>query len=110
MITGNSVDNILSGSNGNDTLIGNGGSDRLLGNLGDDSMLGGTGNDIYQVISLGDLISENVDEGTDLVNATISYTLGDHLEKLTLTSNALIDGTGNSLNNTLSGNAIALRI
>ncbi|AFZ33633.1 Na-Ca exchanger/integrin-beta4 [Stanieria cyanosphaera PCC 7437] len=104
LLTGNNANNLLAGADGLDTLIGNGGSDRLNGDLGDDSMLGGMGNDLYQVDSLGDTISENSGEGTDSVHTTITYTLGDNLENLTLTSNAVIDGTGNNFNNNLTGN------
>ncbi|MFM6254796.1 MAG: calcium-binding protein, partial [Dolichospermum sp.] len=43
--------------------------------------------------------------GTDLVNASISYTLTNHVENLTLTGSGNINGTGNSLNNTLTGNS-----
>ncbi|MCB5206445.1 M10 family metallopeptidase C-terminal domain-containing protein [Methylovorus mays] len=53
---------------------------------------------------IGDDVIELANEGTDLVNASIDYTLGDYLENLTLTGTAHIDATGNSLNNTLIGN------
>ncbi|MEQ1486830.1 calcium-binding protein, partial [Methyloglobulus sp.] len=41
----------------------------------------------------------------DLVNASITYTLGTTMEKLTLTGAAAINGTGNAKNNIINGNA-----
>ena len=43
--------------------------------------------------------------GIDLVKSEVSFTLGANLEKLTLLGSADIDATGNTLNNTLLGNA-----
>jgi len=70
-------------------------------------MIGGLGDDIYVVDNVGDEITENASAGTDLVRSSISYALGANLENLTLTGGALIDGTGNSLNNVIVGNDAA---
>jgi Ca2+-binding RTX toxin-like protein len=43
-------------------------------------------------------------EGTDLVQSAVTYVLGANLENLTLTGTALINATGNALNNVLTGN------
>jgi Ca2+-binding RTX toxin-like protein len=67
-------------------------------------MLGGLGNDTYTVDNVGDSVTEVAGEGTDLVNSTISYTLGANLEHLTLTGSAGVNGTGNELANNLVGN------
>jgi Ca2+-binding RTX toxin-like protein len=92
--TGNDANNVITGNSGNNIL--NGGT-------GNDSMAGGAGDDIY-TIGIGDTATENLNEGVDRVNASVSYTLGDHIEHLTLTGNASINATGNDLNNTLTGN------
>ena len=68
---------------------------------------GGIGNDTYDVSDAANQVIENPGEGTDLVNASISYTLGANVENLTLTGSAAINGTGNGLNNAITGNAAA---
>ncbi|WP_427156883.1 hypothetical protein ACQFX9_15860 [Aliinostoc sp. HNIBRCY26] len=107
VLTGNSAANVLSGGDGNDWLFGLAGHDTLNGNNGNDILNGGKGNDIYYVDNLGDVIVEEANAGTDLVQAAISWQLGDHLENLVLTDTTSIDGTGNSRNNVLTGNSAA---
>jgi len=51
-----------------------------------------------------DTISELADGGTDTVLSTVSYTLGDNIENLTLEGARNLDGTGNALANLLTGN------
>ncbi|MFG1379958.1 hypothetical protein V5F85_24355, partial [Xanthobacter autotrophicus ATCC 700551] len=65
----------LRGLGGNDTLDGGGGVDQLYG---------GTGDDTYIVDNVGDVIYENAGEGTDQVNATVTYRLAGNVENLTL--------------------------
>ena len=95
-LTGDSDDNVIQGGAGNDTIRGWSGAD---------AMLGGIGNDTYYVENAGDVVTEKFNAGTDLVSSNLSYTLGLHLENLTLTGPNAIDGVGNGLNNKLIGNA-----
>ncbi|MGZ8189610.1 MAG: DUF4347 domain-containing protein [Methylococcaceae bacterium] len=96
--TGNSLNNVLTGNIAANTLD---------GDLGADTLIGGLGNDTYIIDNAGDTIIETstITTEIDRVNSTISYLLGDNVEYLTLTGTAEIDGTGNTLNNTLTGNS-----
>ena len=68
-------------------------------------MIGGTGNDTYVVNNAGDVVTEALNEGTDMVQSSITYTLGTNVENLTLTGSANIDGTGNGDANVITGNS-----
>jgi Ca2+-binding RTX toxin-like protein len=103
-LTGGSGNDTLNGHGGNDTLIGNAGNDVLDGGAGSDTLRGGTGDDLYVVDDAGDVVTEHAAEGIDTVQSSISYTLGAHVENLTLTGAAAIDGRGNALDNVLRGN------
>ncbi|MGK9232471.1 hypothetical protein KXS07_11090 [Inquilinus limosus] len=103
--TGNALANAITGNAGNNVLNGGAGDDTLVGGKGNDLLVGGQGNDIYDVDSTGDRIQEAANEGTDRVQASISFTLGADLEDLTLTGTAAINGTGNAVANAITGNA-----
>lgn len=91
-------------------LTGNSGNNALDGRAGADSMWGGAGNDIYIVDNVGDQVSEEStlgvdDGGDDRVTSSVSFTLGDYIERLSLSGSANINAVGNSLNNTINGNS-----
>ncbi len=107
LLIGNVGDNLLSGGLGNDELQGGAGNDRLDGGAGIDTLLGGTGDDTYIVDNLKDVVTELDDEGHDLVQTTVSYTLGDYVEDGQALGAAAISLTGNDEANTLTGNNAA---
>ena len=103
--TGNSLGNVLTGNSGANVLTGLAGDDTLNGGAGADTMLGGLGNDTYVVDNAGDVVTENANEGTDTVQAGVTYTLATNVENLTLTGTGSINGTGNALDNVIVGNS-----
>ena len=103
--TGNALNNVLTGNAGNNRLDGGLGNDTLVGVGGADTLLGGLGNDTYAIDDAAHTVIEGADEGTDTVLSSISYALGANVENLSLTGTASLDGSGNTLNNTLTGNA-----
>ena len=105
-ITPASGGSVLRGDAGNDTLFGGDGDDTLYGGTGADTMYGGVGNDSYYVDNTGDLVSEGSGAGTDTVNTSLlSYTLGANVENLTFVGVGNFAGTGNELNNIITGGA-----
>jgi Ca2+-binding RTX toxin-like protein len=104
-LSGTSGDNIMFGGAGNDTLDGGAGNDSLVGGAGADSMRGGAGDDFYVVDDSNDVVTENAGEGTDCVFTSMNYTLGANVENLWMTGNTAVNGTGNSLDNFMIGNA-----
>lgn len=104
-LVGSSFNDNLIGNTKNNSLNGRAGNDTLDGGVGSDSMIGGLGNDSFVVNVVGDVVTENLNEGTDTVNSSVTYTLSANVENLTLTGASPINGTGNGLVNTITGNA-----
>ncbi|MEI7475553.1 MAG: RTX toxin, partial [bacterium] len=104
--TGNALDNIIIGTSGNNILIGADGNDTLDGGIGADTLIGGLGNDTYKVDNIVDIVTESNNQGTDTVMSTISYSLGQNVENLTLLGSTNINATGNGLNNVINGNSL----
>ena len=105
--TGNELDNILIGNSGVNTLVGGFGNDQLIGQASNDALQGGVGDDTYTVDSNLYILTELSNEGTDLVESSVTYSLGVNIENLTLIGTDAINGTGNELDNILMGNGVA---
>jgi len=94
--TGNALANFIEGNSGNNSLDGSSGAD---------TMVGGTGNDAYRVDDVGDVVMEAASGGNDEVRSSVTYSLSEHVESLTLSGSGAINATGNSLANVLTGNS-----
>jgi Ca2+-binding RTX toxin-like protein len=77
----------------------------LTGNSGANILTGGAGDDTYLIDNTGDVVSEEASEGTDSVQSSVTFTLAINVENLLLTGIANINGIGNDLANTITGNA-----
>ena len=105
-LTGLGGADLLFGLGGNDTLNGGAGNDTLDGGTGNDTLIGGLGNDIFIVDSLGDVVVENVGEGTDVIRTTLntlSLAALPNVEDLTFIGVGDFIGTGNAAANTITG-------
>jgi Ca2+-binding RTX toxin-like protein len=71
-------------------------------------MQGRSGNDTYAVDSEGDTVYEAANDGVDTVNSSISYTLGDNVERLVLSPNQSVSFTGVIANVTTGSGATAV--
>jgi Ca2+-binding RTX toxin-like protein len=109
-LDGNEGNDTLSGGDGNDLLRGGAGADSLVGGTGADSLQGGADNDTYLVTDALAVVTEGLNAGIDLVNATVSFVLGLNVENLVLLGAGTIDGTGNGLANVITGNGQANRL
>ena len=101
---GVTIENAIGGGS-NDTLLGNSAANTLDGGFGNDTMVGEGGDDVYIVAQPGDIVAEAPGQGTDTVLSSVTYGLAANLENLVLTGTGAITGAGNSLDNTLTGNA-----
>ena len=102
--TGTAVIENAIGSDFADVITGNAAANTLDGKTGADVMAGAAGDDTYIVDNSSDSITEAASAGTDSVQSSVAFTLPDNVEKLTLTGTSAINASGNSLNNTLTGN------
>ena len=104
-LNGGNGDDILRGDNGDDVLDGGNGNDTLEGGNGSDKLIGGAGNDTYIVTDDLDTITEDLNKGIDTVQTTVNeFALGANVENLTLLGADDINGAGNELANIITGN------
>ncbi|MDX2309364.1 MAG: hypothetical protein NW216_14080 [Hyphomicrobium sp.] len=102
--TGNSAHNTLVGNGAANQLSGGEGNDTIEGGGGADTLVGGLGNDLFRISATGITITEAVGGGTDTIESSVSLTLAANIDHLILTGSGLLNGTGNSLGNSLVGN------
>ena len=95
---GNTLANVITGNAGNNIIDGGAGAD---------TMIGGLGNDTYTVDNVGDVVTEVAGGGTDVINSSVTFTLSTEVETLNLTGSLAINGTGNTVTNTIVGNGAA---
>ena len=95
--TGNTLANIIVGNDLDNIIDGGSAADKLTGGLG---------NDYYYVDNASDQVTELSGQGTDTIQGSISWALGDHIENLVLFGASALNGTGNAFNNKLTGNSL----
>ncbi len=101
---GDAGNDSLAGGDDSDTLFGQADSDTLAGGGGADQLDGGTGDDTYVLDALDTIADAG---GIDTAITEASLVLPGILENLVLAGAAPIDGTGNALGNTITGNGAA---
>ena len=114
-INGSAKDDILTGTSGGDSIFGYAGNDTLKalarddyldGGTGADKMYGGDGNDTYIVDNQADRVIEFANGGIDTIETRLkSVVLSANVENLTFTNSGHHSGTGNGLDNVLTGGA-----
>jgi Ca2+-binding RTX toxin-like protein len=105
-VAGGAGNDILRGGDGNDVLMGQDGDDTLIGGVGFDTLYGGAGNDLYIITNPGQSIVESANQGIDSVETTLAaFTLGSNVENLTYVGSGAFTGTGNALDNAITGGA-----
>jgi len=112
-INGGAGNDVIAGGDGNDVLIGGGGADSLNGSFGNDvlnggagvdSMFGGPGNDRFIVDHPSDIVEDLFGAGNDVVVASVSFVLPGNVDRLTLSGGDDLNGIGNAIINTITGN------
>jgi hypothetical protein len=103
-VCNDNIDNNYTGNNTNDYIDTGAGNDTINGGAGNNNLIGGSGDDTYIVGSTTNTLTELANEGTDTVFASITWTLGTHLENLVLTGTENLNGNGNELENQITGN------
>jgi Ca2+-binding RTX toxin-like protein len=97
LINNGDIEGAVDCSDGNDRI------DNRKGFISSD-VYGGKGDDLY-IVSGKLTINEKAGEGWDTVKSTVSYTLNDNVDYLTLLGKANLTGHGNDINNTVVGNS-----
>jgi Ca2+-binding RTX toxin-like protein len=82
----------------------NNGTDTLTSNAGVDTLVGGTGNDTFVVSNASDVVTDTSTTASNIIQASVTYTLPTDVNSLLLTGTAALKGTANSGSDTLTSN------
>jgi Ca2+-binding RTX toxin-like protein len=107
LLASGAATNTIAGTANADTLTGTTGNDLLGGAGGTDTMTGRAGDDTYIVTDSNAKVVESYGGGVDTIISSVTYTLPDYVENLTLIGSAAISATGNSQSNIIIGNDAA---
>jgi Ca2+-binding RTX toxin-like protein len=105
-LDGGAGNDLLLGESGTDVLNGGAGNDSLEGSFGFNTLIGGSGNDSYLIVqnpgsSGNDVVVEAANGGIDTIETTLNIILPANVENLTMRLST--NGTGNELNNSITG-------
>jgi len=113
-LSGNNLNNFITGGSGSDTLFGAAGKDTLVGLEGDDTLnggagadylVGGRGNDYYIIDDRGDVIAAD-EAGVDTTETSFSeFSLVGGIENLVFSGSSVASLVGNVLSNSIIGGA-----
>ena len=88
-----------------DTLIGGAGNDTLIAGSNATTLIGGLGNTTFVINSSADVVQDGSTTASNVVQSSVSYSLGSNVNGLVLTGTTALKGTANSGNDTLTSNA-----
>jgi trimeric autotransporter adhesin len=82
----------------------NGGADTLSSNSGVDTLVGGASNDTFIVNNSLDVVQDGSASATNIIRASVNFTLPVNVNTLTLTGSAALVATGNAAADLLTAN------
>jgi Ca2+-binding RTX toxin-like protein len=107
-LAGTGGNDSIDGLAGNDSILGAAGNDTLTGGAGADTLGGGAGDDLFFVTDAGDVVIETAGAGADTMITSVSMTMPDQVETLSIASGISgITLTGGAGNDMLVGNGLA---
>jgi YD repeat-containing protein len=86
-------------------LTANGDSDTLISGTGADTLIGNGDNETFIINSTSDVLQFGAGTTGDIIESSVSYTLQEGLQTLTLIGSNDLTATGNDLNDVITGNA-----
>jgi Ca2+-binding RTX toxin-like protein len=104
--TANSANDSLTANSGGDTLVAGSGTDTLIsGASGTDSLVGGSGADTFIVNNTADVITDTSTTASNVVRASVNYSLPTNVNTLILTGTLALQGAGNSHTDSITANS-----